>query len=296
MKPGKPAPDVIKAAARARELFAVEDAEAALSHLEEVLATHDNPRLWRLKARLLVFFGREGEATDILQRILPRAWEVGFWELAQSGLTSSYALLDQTHNLAYFPVRKCSSTSLHNAMALLRGGDAKGEEIHGGVSQYRLLDRRTFSEEIPAFFKFLIVRSPIERVRSFYFGNIAGRDHLVADTGGKERFYGLSTRPSYEEFLDQFDAYRRTFITVRNHTDPLTGYVGSNPTLYDWIGGIHQTAELIDLLSSRTGIDLPALHDMQTKGTSSESVAEAKLRDFYEADYAAYGRWFSDAC
>ena len=287
---------VIACAEKGQQLFAAGQAEAALALAGEGLAAEDHVRLWRLKARLLVFFQREREASEILQRVLPNAWLPGFWELAQAGLPLSYALLADTHKVAYFPVRKCSSTSLHNVMAVLDGRTSKGEEIHESIAQYTLIDRTQQRETLADYLSVLVVRSPIDRIRSFYHGNIVGRGHLVRDTGGKESFYGLSTRPSYEEFLDNFHGYRRTFTTVRNHTDPLAAYVGTDTGLFDWVGGMHQTRELIELLSARSGIKLPEFRDMQAGGAAekpaSYSAAEQALMEFYQADYDTFSNWF----
>jgi len=287
---------VIACAEKAQKLFAAGQAEAALVLVDEGLVAEDHARLWRLKARLLVFFQREAEASEILRRVLPNAWLPGFWELAQAGLPLSYALLEDTHKVAYFPVRKCSSTSLHNVMAVLGGRAPKGEEIHDSIAQYTLIDRTNQRGALPDYLSVLVVRSPIDRIRSFYHGNIAGRGHLVRDTGDKESFYGLTTRPSYEEFLDNFQGYRRTFTTVRNHTDPLAAYVGADTSLFDWVGGMHQTSDLIDLLSARSGIKLPEFRDMQAGGKSEKpagySAAEQALMEFYQADYDTFSNWF----
>jgi Sulfotransferase family len=282
-------------AKKAAKLFATEEAKAALALVDEGLDTEPHARLWRLKARLLMFFEREAEATSILQRVLPTVWHPGFWELILSGLPQSYALLSEDHKLAYFPVRKCSSTSLHNVMAILNGGAARGEDIHDNVVQYNLVDRAQDKGSAADYFRFLLVRSPVDRVRSFYQGNIAGRDHLVRDSGGRDSFYGLKTKPSYEEFLDKFEAYRRTFLTVRNHTDPLSGFVGTDIGLFNWIGGVPQTNELIKLLADRTGVKLPQRSDMRsgTQATSAVLTAtEQALLPFYRADYDTFGNWF----
>lgn len=281
-------------AKKAQQLFASEEAGAALELVDEGLAREEHIRLWRLKARLLVFFERDAEATAILARVLPTAWFPGFWEVAQSGLAQSYVLLSKAHKVAYFPVRKCSSTSLHNVMAVLNGHAPKGENVHDNVRQYHVIKRDHQREHLAGYYSVLVVRSPVDRIRSFYQGNIVGRDHLVRDTDGKERFYGLNTKPSYEEFLADFHGYRRTFLTVRNHTDPLTRYVGGDVGAFDWIGNVRETDVLIDQLSERTGAALPQLHDMQagTRQVPSPATAERDLETFYADDYTAFGAWF----
>jgi hypothetical protein len=287
--------DLKALADRARDLFQLEDdAKAALALVDEALIDHDYDRFWRQKVRFLVFFGREDEARAILSDKLPRFHLPGFWELALSGFSISYGLVDSGYKLAYFPVRKCSSTTLHNAMALMQGGGEKGEHIHGGIDQYSLIKRSDTQGRYDDLFKFIIVRPPIDRIRSFYWGNIVKRDHLITDTNGRESFHGLSTKPTYEEFLEKFEDYRRTFVTVRNHTDALTAYAGSDPLFFDWVGGVQDTGALLELLSERTGIELPALNEMRSDVKASiVTAAEQSLMRHYQADYDAYGKWFS---
>ena len=192
-KRSKTPTEIVTIAEKATSLFAGEEAEAALALVEDKLAQGEYVRLLRLKARLLVFLGRENEAAEIQRQILPKAWHPGFWELAHSRLPLSYALLSKKHNVAYFPVRKCSSTSLHNIMALLDGRASMGEDVHDSVAPYEMIDRTNQRQTLAGHLAVLIVRSPIDRIRSYFSGNIAGRAHLVLDTNGKDSFYGLST-------------------------------------------------------------------------------------------------------
>lgn len=277
----------------ARALFDGGDADAALAACDAALAQYDHVRLWRLKAALLVFFGREQEATDILKVRLLEGALPGFWEIAQAGLPYSYSLVNEENKLAYFPVRKCSSTTMHNAMSLIAGGQEKGEDIHAGIGIYTLIERARLKTDYTDYFKFLVVRDPIERLRSFYWGNIIKRDHLVKDTKGFTSFHGLPTKPSYDEFLDRFDAYRGAFTTVRNHTDTLVSFAGDDPDLYDWVGGVKDTHELLTILSEKTGVELPVIDEMRSglKGGALTQKEEA-LKSFYAADYAIYGKWF----
>ncbi len=295
IKARKASDAIDRIAKQAQRLFSEENAEAALDLVNEGLETDPHVRLWRLKARLLVFFGREDEATKILHRVLPQAWGLGFWELSQSGLGASHALLSKAHKVAYFPIPKCSSTSLHNVMAILNGKDQRGEEVHKNLRQYDIVQRSLPQKDLKAYEKILIVRSPLDRIRSFYFGNVWKREHLVRDRKGSDSFYGLHTKPSYDAFLDQFEAYRRTFLTARHHTNPLTSFVGTDASYFDWIGGVQDTANLIDHLREITGVRLPKIHDMRAlagKENQPMSAKEQALMHRYKGDFDAFSSWF----
>ena len=296
IKKAKKATVEIDAIARkTQQLFLNEEAEAALTLLDSALVKYDHVRLWRLKARILVFFEREAEATDILRRVVPASWYPGFWELVQSGLGLSNVIVSDTHKLAYFPVPKCGSTSIHNVFGAFSARLPQGEDVRNETFPYQLINRLG-QDGLPVDFKkILLVRPPLERIRSYYDGNIMKRGHLVRDTGGKNAHYGLKTKPDYGEFIDNFHAYRRTFLSVRNHTDPLVGFAGNDPSLFDWIGEVRETGDLISYLSDVTGMTLPNLHDMRSTESSqftAPSNAERALLAFYADDIEAYERWF----
>ncbi|MBL4790772.1 MAG: sulfotransferase family 2 domain-containing protein [Kordiimonadaceae bacterium] len=285
-----------RAVTEARELLEAEDSGAALAVVDAALAQNTHIRLERLKSRLLVLEGRDAEAGEILSRILPEVVAPGFWELALTGSARSFVRKAKHYDLLYFPAPKCGSTSIRNMLNILDGEANVGEYIHDQPDRYELIDHNQLDEEFPDHRKLVIVRDPIERVRSYYFGNIEERDQLKIDVGGKDSFYGLSTKPSYDEFLDRFMAYRRVFITVRHHTEPATSYAGSDAGLFDKIGSVRKLAEVTEYLSDLTGVSLPLVHDMQTKRSKTKpegfSAAEQSLQKFYARDYSVFGEWF----
>ncbi len=285
-------PEVQAIARKAIALFADERAEDAFTTLQKGVEQHNHARLWRLMARLRLFFGDEESAVEILQNVLPVSWSPGFWELAQAGSAQGYAVKSEKHKLLYFPIRKCACTSMYNFMSILDGGTEQGEEIHSDQA-HTLVKLGSLKEEYPDYKAIAVVRNPIERVRSFYHGNILKRDHLVRDTGGKKTFYGLATKPTYQEFLSNFDAYRRTFITVRNHTDEITSFIGKKVSDYDFIVPVRNLSELKQKLTEDTGIELPDLHDMKSgMNNPEETQAEQALKKFYKTDYEIYGSYF----
>gem|GEM_PF-6463403 len=285
-----------RAVAKARALLGAEDSDAALAIVDAALAVETHIRLERLKSRLLVLEGREAEASVILARILPDVVEPGFWELALTGSARSFVRKAKHHGLLYFPAPKCGSTSIRNMINILDGDASVGEYVHDQPDRYELVDHAHMNAEFPDHKKLVIVRDPIERVRSYYFGNIEERDQLKIDVDGRDSFYGLSTKPTYDEFLDRFMDYRRVFITVRHHTEPVTSYAGADATMFDKVGSVKKLADVTEYLSDLTGISLPLVHDMQTKASKTKpvgfSVAEQSLQKFYARDYSAFGDWF----
>ena len=283
------ASDAVKQLAeRALSLFQNEQADEAMALVASALNDHDHPRLKRMKARLMMFFGDEAGAGAILREIIPHIWEPGFWELAIAGSKQGYAVAAPEQKLLYFPVRKCGCTSLYNMMRGLNGELPLGEEVHAD-QKHELVTFETLRKDYAGWHTLLVVRDPIERVRSYYHGNIIGRDHLIVHTDRRENFYGLPTKPDYETFIKNYDAYRRTFIVVRNHTDPITAFAGSDPSLYDTITTLNGLQDALSALSEKLGIPLALPHDMQSNRRQAPSHVELSLKEFYSEDYQVFG-------
>ncbi|MCK0069048.1 sulfotransferase family 2 domain-containing protein [Kordiimonas laminariae] len=285
-------PEIKRISRKAFQLYADERAEEAFELLQGAVEEHNHARLWRLFARMHLFFGDEQTASEILRHVLAASWDIGLWELAQADVGQGYAVESEKHKLLYFPIPKCACTSFINYMGVLEGQRLKGEDIHQQKDQILLKfdDLQTIYNEHK---KILIVRDPLERVRSFYHGNILKREHLVSDTNGKDSFYGLSTRPKYQEFLSKFDAYRRTFITVRNHTNPVISFAGKNASNYDHIIPITEVTQLQATIAEKLGIKMSPVHEMKSDVDVVElSEEELALKPFYKADYEVYGSRF----
>lgn len=278
-------------AEKARTLFLNEKADDAMALITAAVKDHDHPRLKRVQARLLTFMGDEAAADTILREIIPHIWQPGFWELAVAGSLQGYAVAAPKHKLLYFPVRKCGCTSLYNMMRSLNGEKALGEDVHEDQG-HTLVTFDTLRQDRPGWHTLLVVRDPIERVRSYYHGNIVGRDHLVVDTGGRNSFYGLPTKPDYDTFIGNFDAYRRTFITARNHTDPVTAFVGTDASLFDTVTTLSGLPDALADLSEKLGTPLSVPHDMKTNGEQTRGGSNDLLEEFYSRDYEVFGDHF----
>ena len=267
-----------------------EKAQALLAH---GLESSDHPRFKRIQARFHLFEGREAEAANLLKEVLPKVWTPGSWELALAGSGMCRAKVLKDQKILYFPLRKCGSTSLLNMMKILVGEDARGEHVHREDHTRKSVNLTTVAADYPGYFSCTAVRDPIDRLLSFYHGNIVGRDHLMVEYDGKAEFYGLLTKPDLDYFLENLTRYRQVFISVRDHTEPLVSSIGSDPAIFNWIGGMGQLADLADALSKRTGKKLPLSKDMASPDVAPElSDMPEEFMPLYADDYRLYGQYF----
>lgn len=134
----------------------------------------------------------------------------------------------------------------------------------------------------------------MDRIWSFYHGNIAARDQSAKHHDGAAHFYGMPTKPDWETFIGELPRYRQVFITARNHTEPVTSFLGTDPSLFRWLGGLADLPKLVAQLSDHTGQALPLLEEMKSpkKNRSGAPALPNELAPLYQADFAAFGRYF----
>lgn len=288
--------DIKLAAHSIHQHFRDENFEQAEQLLDQTSAHHDHPRLTRIRARFELFKGNEAEAARLLKSILPQIWDVGAWELALAGSQAGLASVNHLHKILYFPVRKCASTSMLNVISRLGDRRLSGEEVHSLAAEQRPVPFHAVNHRFRGYFSCAVVRCPLQRVRSFYHGNVIARDHLVRNAEGRDSFYGLSTKPHVEEFVENFERYRRVFITVRNHTEPLLSFLGDDPTIYHWIGPATDVGRLIQAIGDHAGVRLEVPNEMRTPANSQSDTARFdRLMPFYSRDQQIFGRYFSES-
>ena len=273
--------------------FLAQNYDKARSLLDGALQNTNHHRFRRIEARFELFEGNEGNAAKILKEILPQVWHPGSWELAISKGGFCRAKEISANKILFFPVPKCGSTSVMNVLKLIVGEDARGEDIHQEDNKKSPINLKTLDKVYSDYFTCALVRDPVVRLVSFYHGNIKTRDQLAKHHAGADEFYGMPTRPELDFFVENLERYRQVFITARNHTEPVTSFLGDDPTIFRWIGGLGTLPDLVALLAARTGKDLPVLSEMASPDRSHEKLdlPEAIIA-LYAADYQYYSGYF----
>lgn len=275
--------------------FRSQDYDQAKSLLAEALEKSSHPRFKRIQARLYLFEGNEVEAADVIRAVLPDVWQPGSWEVALAANGMCRARVLEAQKILYFPLRKCGSTSLMNMMKIIEGEGAQGEGIHAEDHKKTPIKLNEMAVNFSGFFKYTVVRSPIDRLLSFYHGNIVAREHLMVEHDGAQTLYGLPTKPELDFFLENLRRYRQISISVRDHTEPLTSSIGTDPSVFDWVGGLDNMPDLVEQLTAHTGVELPLLRDMATPGEATRKKTPqmpGAVQALYAADYEIYGKYF----
>ena len=240
-----------------------------------------------------MFEGKEQQAAAILKEIIRNVWNPGAWELALAGVEIGRArILDQS-KLLFFPVRKCGSTSVLNIFKIIEDKPTRGEHIHQEDASNKPVDLASLAQDFEGYFSFALVRDPIARLVSYHRGNILARNQLAVHHENAAAYYGLPTRPEWDFFVQHIDRYRQVFVPARNHTDPVSGFLGHEPSVFSWLGGLSDMPALVKLLSEKTTIELPVLSDMASPDVVAElpDIPE-ELMSLYADDYRLYGQYF----
>lgn len=141
------------------------------------------------------------------------------------------------------------------------------------------------------YFKFAVVRDPIERFLSAFANRVVyhgelGEGYLQRLDG---ELAGLKPNPSLHEFIGDFARYRAASWHVRHHTDPQTHFIGKQLSYYDRIFSFAELTKIPDALQAAVGARITLPHEQH--GGPKISVSELsmderrRISEYYADDY-----------
>ena len=288
--------EVQKIFSEARNLILEENPAKAERMLAEASRKNDHAALARLRASALLMMGEVEKARSLIRKAITHVWaplpaDVSF---AADGHSLFYRL--PLLRILYIHVPKCASSTVKNIIydCARKSGDAD----HSGKAPTQRLNRNDLvGGAYAGWMRFLVVRDPIERMRSFWRSNIAIKNELSRDAGGQSIFLGLPTQPDYRVFAENLVRYQQVFRCVMRHTAPLVDIAGGNTALFTHIYGLGDLDRLRSDIESHCGIALPPSHRNMTPSSVQPppgGAYEDNLRHtLFRTDYEIYGRWFS---
>jgi hypothetical protein len=144
---------------------------------------------------------------------------------------------------------------------------------------------------------FGITRDPFKRFISVYCNRVLHHKDLKPFETKIENS-GLAATPSIIEFVENLETYQSICPTILHHTAPQVSFLGVNPEAYWQLYDISELTNLKVDVKKEFGIDLTLEH-MQTGGGEYKNEALdsltpqliSKIKDYYELDYKAFGRY-----
>jgi len=263
--------DILK---RANHLIAEENPEEAKAVLVGFLEDHDNPALWAKLAWVYRVLGEPLGARAILRNIVLKLDHPHIMDIIAAKVPYTKIIALDDLKVVYVNIPKCGSSSIKDAVLLANQRELRGETSHYHVREFeKIVPFTALDGEYGGYTKFTVIRPPRARLRSYVAKNIIEASSLVKEAHGRSSFYGLDTRPSYDTVLKRFAEYRNVFDDFRHHTDTTIGYLGLEKGRYTHIFDVSETRKAIALLEGQGGAQMPAIHNMRSKG-GDESLGQ----------------------
>ncbi|WP_299837734.1 sulfotransferase family 2 domain-containing protein [uncultured Jannaschia sp.] len=213
-------------------------------------------------------------------------------------------LFDQ--KITYVSVPKCACTTLKHFMFTVQNG-FQFRNFTVGAKDYtvHVLSRSVPFEDlahdrIADHHKFVLVRAPVSRVKSCYESKVlGGAMRRQKDAKRRLKKKGLPPNPSFAEFVERLSEYQDASPVIRNHSMPLSHFLGVDPGWFDRIYRMSEIDQLAADIRDRTGSDAELVHRNRTtkKIDPSELTPNlvAKIDDMFREDHELYDRWFDPA-
>jgi len=213
--------------------------------------------------------------------------------------------------VAYFNIPKCASTSLKSYFYEIKTGqprpsvlDVKNREryIRYMASPFEKINWQDYE----GYDKIAVVRHPVRRIVSFYNDKIVRRKHVQNKIGKIKvkaalKAHNLPIVPDFDTFVNHFDKYRFASWVVRGHTYPLSYFLGTDPSIFTTIYGMHELHLLHQFILSRGGSQgVEFYHKNSVKMNEKRRLrledvtasTRARLCARYAEDLEIFGQYF----
>ncbi|WP_085920307.1 GT-D fold domain-containing protein [Halomonas sp. CSM-2] len=190
-------------------------------------------------------------------------------------------------DVLYTAIPKNGSTTIKGYIASKEDKDVVNPHKYFGNPYFKFnyFDR----ERIERSKRVLILREPVQRVVSYHAKNIIEESSLIQEVGHpkQNKLYGLSLKPTLEEFLEKFWEYVFCFNDVFHHLLPQSAYV-TNINEYTFVGDMKGINDSISHIEDNGGgdINVPVLMKGSSGRNNKLSEREEEfLKKIYSDDF-----------
>jgi len=259
------------------------DIERAQGLLEDYLKRHDDPNAWMIYGQILLCLGHELAAKGIFRNCYERAASIHIADVIHADCEATVAFVDDSRKILYVAIPKCASTTVKNYFVRAIYSKDPHESSHSYLNNMmRVVNFDEFDSKYSDYFRFTIVRPATDRVTSYFYGNIS-RGILKNNTWGIDELCGFTTNPLLGQFLEDFFSYRRVFIDVRHHTDPINAYLPKRASL-DAIYSIREIDEVRSLIEDIYHVKLEAAKLMVGAEAVENVRFSSEMQSFYSQE------------
>jgi hypothetical protein len=234
----------------------------------------------------------------------PFKQKVDIFSFHKQGLPAANVIVYRKKKIAYVPIPKNACTSLKMFFYDLKHNVELKEhftKIHGRFD-YWAIDFDRFSED-REYFKFIVIRDPLERFVSAYNNRVKmyrelSKGWFTTNYANADTFLkafedrSLSFDPDIDEFARRIEDYVELNHTIRHHFIPQHNFFHGRPEVFDRVYNIRQLSELARDLETRIGQPVSFRNVQETKDVQNPArlsdlneAALSHIKDFYREDY-----------
>ncbi|MAM63917.1 sulfotransferase family 2 domain-containing protein [Maritimibacter sp. UBA3975] len=201
--------------------------------------------------------------------------------------------------LAYVPVPKAGSTALKTALAALREDTPDADDaawVHNRMPTRRF-NPDAFSRTAD-FWRFTVIRDPIERLLAVYTDLIVERDVLAYAGDVQRGRINLPTRPDPDFFFQNLDRYRAAVFAIKHHAMKQMVFTGPSLDVYDRVYDAGRLEELCAEVSGMTGRTVIVRETSRGEPLNLGDLkpeTRAIIRNEAAPDYAAFSGFLAAA-
>ncbi|RVU83388.1 hypothetical protein EOL70_16815 [Leucothrix sargassi] len=259
-----------------------------------IISEKESAVVYRELSRFAYFIDKSPyKARKFAKKALSISMNEPFWLCYVAGVRKTYftKLCDHVFLTA---IPKNASTSL-KAMVLEEVFQKNSVNPHAKFGSPFFSNGGTEPSPTEDDLKLLCLREPIARFLSYYNKNIIEENSLSKECGSKvdENNFGLSLRPTLDEFVSKLNIYCYMFNDVIHHVLPQTAYF-SGLEQYSNIVNIEDSNVLGSIVAKKLGIEnnvVPPRKMKSNKSVSRISVSseiKEKLDDLFRDDIEMY--------
>jgi len=184
-------------------------------------------------------------------------------------------ILSEKHKLAVFSIPKIASSSIRLMMYEVTFGEPF-DPLKTNLKSIYYVEWPNNNKfvygargEISDYFQTTVIRDPFKRLVSAYnflFPKNITNPAMKAKFA--ERYSGLNPVPEFEEFLENFEAYKETAGTVEFHVRPYKNSLGSELDQFNQVFKLEEMAGFSEMLRQKTGLSLDVPHAVKSGNTS----------------------------
>lgn len=183
---------------------------------------NENPFFLMSHSKALKYLGKKADSLNKLKKAQSIKSGLPLWTYYETGQLTCASYIAFSQQLGYVPIPKNGSSTLSKIYVQITENKNTINPHQFYENPYfvtRKISEINFSET-----SLCVLREPVERLISYYLGNIIKRSSLEPSEESKD-LYGISSKPSISEFFENLDKYIYCYSDVHHHTLPQSAYV-----------------------------------------------------------------------